>query len=368
MTRIRVGIVGVGFIGMAHMEAIRRIPGVEVVAVCDGQEATARSGALQYGVAWHGTDYRDMIARAGVDVIHNCTPNAMHDPVNLAAIDAGIHVYAEKPLSNSAAEAYAVWQRAEQAGVVHGLNHQYRMNVAVQEMRARVRRGDVGRVFLVSGRYHQQSGLYDTDYNWRMTEGGLSCGLSDIGTHWVDTARCVTGARIERVFANVQTIHSERTRPDGQRVEVRTDDLSTVMLEFEGGIQGVVTVSKVSAGHMNDLIVGIDGQNCSLYWEQESQNHLRIGYKGRPNEDLQVAPLLVDPQARDLATLPGGHPLGFQDALTASMREFYAAVRGEISRQDMRCATFEDGFEGMAFVEAAMRSQQTRQWASIERP
>ncbi len=367
MHRTKVGIVGMGFIGKAHLDALRRIADVEVAAIAEHGEKKARELAARCGVPRGYGDPFEMIRDAGIDAVHNCTPNAWHDRINLAAIDAGKHVYAEKPLSDTAAAAREVWQRAERAGVVHGLNHQYRMNPAVQEMRARILRGDMGRAFLVSGRYHQQSGLYETDYNWRMTEGGMSCGLSDIGTHWVDTARCVLGQRVARVFAHVQTIHPVRVKPDGERVEVSTDDLSCVLLSFEGGAQGVLTVSKVSAGHMNDLALGVDGQRFSLYWEQENPNRLRMGYKNAPNMDLLVAPQTVDPAVRDLVTLPGGHPLGFYDALTASMREFYAAVRGEIARSSMRCATFADGFEGMAFVEAAMQSHRTGTWAQVQR-
>ncbi len=366
MQKIRVGVAGVGFIGKAHIDALRRLPGVEVTAIAERDEETAKRLADQLGVPRGYGDFQKMIAE--VDAVHNCTPNAQHNAVNIAAIDAGRHIYAEKPLADTARDAFDIWRRAEAAGVLHGLNHQYRMYPAVQQMRSRVRGGDMGDVFLISGRYHQQSGLYATDYGWRMTEGGMSCGLSDIGTHWIDTARCVTGKRIERVLANVQTIHPERTKQDGTRVKVHTDDLSTALLVFEGGAQGILSVSKVAAGHMNDLALGVDGQNFSLYWEQESPSRIRIGYKNAPNMEILVAPALLDPENRDLCTLPGGHPLGFNDALVAALRDFYAAARGEITRSEMRCATFEDGFEGMAFVEAAVKSGKSGRWETVERP
>ncbi len=365
MDKTKVGIIGMGLIGKAHLDALRRLPEVTVAAIVERDAEMAKALAEQYAVPRWYTDFREMLPE--VDAVHNCTPNALHDTVNLAAIAARKHIYAEKPLSDTAATARDVWHRAERAGVVHGLNHQYRMNPAVQEMRLRVRRGEMGRVFLVSGRYHQQSGLYETDYGWRMTEGGMSCALSDIGTHWVDTARCVTGSRVARVFAALTTVHPVRTKQDGERIGVRTDDLGAVLLAFEDGAQGVLTVSKVSAGHMNDLALGVDGQHFSLYWEQEDPNRLRIGYKRQPNVDLRISPAMADTENRDLVPLPGGHPLGWNDALLFSAREFYRAVRGEIARSAMRCATFEDGFEGMAFVEAAVKSSQTGQWVDVER-
>lgn len=367
MKKTRVGIVGMGLIGKAHLDALRRLPQVEIIAICEHTAEDAKAYAARYDVPQWYTDCATMIAQADLDAVHNCTPNAAHDGVNRAILDAGKHVYAEKPLSSTAQGALDAWRHAERAGVVHGLNHQYRMNAAVQEMRVRVASGEIGRVFLASGRYHQQSGLYDTDYNWRMTEGGLTCGLSDIGTHWVDTACCVLGRRVKRVFANVQTIHAERTRPDGTRVPVATDDLSSMLLEFDGGIQGALTVSKVSAGHMNDLALGIDGQHFSMYWEQENQSHLKIGYKRAPNVDFQMTPALASPEVADLVTLPGGHVLAWNDALLASVREFYAVVQGDKAQSAMRCATFADGYEGMAFVEAALRSSQSGQWAPLAR-
>lgn len=368
MDKTRVAIVGMGMIGRAHWEALRRMPEVEIVAVCGSCEQEAHELAARFDIPQWYASYQEMISTSGADAIHNCTPNALHDAVNRAAIAAGKHIYAEKPMSSTAADARAVWHAAEAAGVVHGINHQYRMNAAVQEMRVRIQRGDMGRPFLVSGRYHQQSGLYATDYNWRMTEGGLSCGLSDIGTHWVDTARCVLGRELTRVFASMQTVHPVRTKPDGTQVQVETDDLSCVLVQFEGGVQGVVTVSKVSAGHQNDLVLGVDGQHFSLLWAQEEPMRLHIGHKTEPNATLQMAPALADPTVADLVTLPGGHPLGFYDALLAAVREFYAVVRGEKAQSAMRCATFADGFAGMAFVEAAVKSASLGQWVDIETP
>lgn len=365
MKKTRVGVVGMGMIGRAHMDALRRIPQVEVAAIVEPMEEAAREAALQFDIPHWYTDAYALIASGRIDALHNCTPNALHDDINRAAIDAGLHIYAEKPLSNTAADAREIWGRAEMRGIVHACNYQYRMNAAVQEMRVRARR-DMGRVFLISGHYHQQSGLYDTDFGWRMTEGGLSCGLSDIGTHWVDTARCITGLEPLRVLASMQTIHPQRTKPDGTRIDVRTDDLSSVLIDFEGGVQGALTVSKVSAGHMNDLALGVDGQQFSLYWQQESATRLTVGYKGAPNLSIEMAPQLADPSVRPLVRMPGGHSMGWYDALLASVGDFYAAVRGDIAREAMRCATFADGFAGMAFVEACLKSSRTDAWADVE--
>lgn len=368
MKRTRVGIIGMGMIGTQHLDALRRIPEVEIVAICATDAEKVRGLAARHGIPWAGTSYQALIDEGGAEVIHNCTPTVLHTAVNRAAISAGKHLYAEKPLAATSAEAYDIWQQAERAGILHGMNYQYRMNAAVQEMRVRVQRGDMQRVFLASGHYMQQSSLYAQDFKPRMMTEGMRCALADIGTHWVDTARCVLGRRVERVFADIRTVHPVRTLPDGSEASVCTDDLSTVLLTFEGGIQGALIVSKVSAGHMNDLALEIQGQACSLAWQQEDPGRLRIGYKLKSDERLQVSPQLVDPEVAGLVTMPGGHMPGWHDALLASMQTYYDALRGVIPRRAMQCATFADGFEATAFVEAAIASHETGAWAAVERP
>ena len=365
MKKTRVGIVGMGAIGAAHWDALRRIPEVEIVAVSGRDPIQTKEAALRFQIPEWTTSFESMFP--SVDVVHNCTPNHMHDAINRAAIARGKCIYAEKPLSQTAADAFATWKMAETAGVLHGLNHQYRMNAAVQEMRVRVQQGKAGRVFLVSGRYHQQSGLYPTDFSERMVEPNHVWALSDIGTHLADLACCVLNQRIEKVFANVQTTHEKRMKPDGEWIRVESDDLSTILVSFQNGVQGLFSVSKVSAGHMNDLALCVDSQECGMRWEQETPDRLHLTYKHRPNELLTISPQLVDPAVQGLVTRPGGHPPGWNDALYFSIREFYAAVRGEITPSAMRNATFEDGFEGMAFVEAALRSAKSGEWERISR-
>lgn len=366
MKTIRAAIVGTTFIAQAHWDALRRIPGVEIAAVCGKNLQETRAFAQRNQIpAWY-TDTAAMLRESKPDVLHNCAATCAHDEVNRCAIETGVHLYAEKPLSDSAQTAKEIWQGAQRAGILHGLNHQYRMNAAVQEMRARVLSGEAGRVFFAYGQYHQQSGLEPTDFLPRMAEAGVTWALSDIGTHWVDTACCVMGTRVRRVFASISTIHPQRTGIDGRPHDVHTDDLCSLLLEFANGAQGAFTVSKVSAGQMNHLLLSVDAQQCSLHWAQESPNLLRIGRRGQADGSLQMHRPLLHDSAADLVTLPGGHPLGWNDALLASVREFYAAVRGEIAQSALRCATLEDGYALAAFVDAAVASSREERWVAID--
>lgn len=358
---IRVGVVGTGWIAAAHMDALRRLPDVTVAAACGRDPARTQAFATRWNVPHAVTDTAALLDILGLAAVHDCTSNEAHDAVNLAVIQRGLHLYAEKPLSETATSAREIWQAAEHAGIVHGLNHQYRMYPAVQEMRARIRDGRTGPVYLLTGRYHQQSGLDIRSYKPRMLRAGTT--LGDIGTHWIDTASFVLGSRVTRVFATMRTVFPERIGPDGTPVAVINDDVDCVLVQFDTGAQGAFTLSKISAGQMNDLTLAVDGQACSFAWAQQEPDVLRIGRRESPGELLRVSAPLVDASVADLVTLPGGHPLGYNDALLASVREFYRAVRGEIGRDAMRCATFADGYHGMAFVEAAVRSAQTGAWA-----
>ena len=153
MEQLRIGVAGLGFIGPQHIDGLRRVPGVVVAAVCDRDEASLRAIQERFGIEKAYTDWRQLVQDTAIDVVHNGAPNAVHDEVNRAALESGKHVYCEKPLSQSAAEARALWQLAVARGLAHGLNHQYRLNAPVQEMRARLQKGLAGRPLMVYGHY-----------------------------------------------------------------------------------------------------------------------------------------------------------------------------------------------------------------------
>jgi len=188
MQPLRVGIIGLGFIGMQHMDALRRVPAAEVTALCDPNKDTLRLAQKSCNVPRIYTDWRDLLADPNIDSIHNCTPNALHDEINRAALLAGKHIYCEKPLSASADGARAIWQLAKKQKLAHGLNHQYRLNAPVQEMRARLQKGLAGKPLMIFGCYLQESGSRANDWSQRMENTGMARAINDIGIHWLDTA------------------------------------------------------------------------------------------------------------------------------------------------------------------------------------
>ena len=376
---IRVGLVGAGFIGPWHVDALRRIPGVEIVALAGSSEARARPVAAQLGIPQAWGDYRAMLDQAGIDVVHVATPNDLHPPVAMAAIERGKHVVCDKPLANTTAEARALYDAADAAGVFNAVTFNYRGNPLVQQARAMVANGDVGRPLLVHGRYLQDWLLHEDDWSWRLEPGrsGASSALADIGSHWCDLARHVAGSRIVEVLADLSTAIPRRRKPAagagtfggggagaGEWVDVTMEDMATVLLRFENGARGSLAVGQVCAGHKNDLALEVCGTRTAIRWRQEAQNELWIGHRDRPNELLQKDPSLMDPAAAPYARLPGGHQEAWADAFCNMMRDIYAGIAnwpapGSGAPRPALApavATFADGLRACLLVDAMLDS------------
>lgn len=319
---IQVGIIGSGFIGPAHLEALRRVGDIEVVALCDGSLELAQQKARQLNVASAYDSVEAMLAHPGLQVVHNCTPNHLHAQINRQILAAGLHVFSEKPLCMTPEEARELVALAENAGVVHGVSFVYRQFAMVQQAAAMMRNGDVGRLFGVHGSYLQDWMLLETDYNWRVdsAQGGASRAVADIGSHWCDTVQFMTGRRIVEVMADLSIVWPTRKAPvagnatfsqysDDVRYEERpvdTEDMGSVLFRFDDGSKGCFTVSQVSAGRKNGLTVEINGSQCSLAWDQEVPQRLWMGHRHRPNQLLSDDPSLMLGEVAASAHFPAG--------------------------------------------------------------
>jgi len=380
---VRVAVIGTGFAGGSHVEALRRVPGVEVVALAGSSEARARASADRLGVAEATGDYRVLLDGAVIDAVHNCTPNDLHHEITAAALAAGKHVLAEKPLAMDSAETADLVARAERAGTVTGVCFNYRHYPLVAEARAMLADGRAGPPHLIRGAYLQDWLLDRADWNWRLesARSGASRAIGDIGSHWMDLLQHVTDRSIVRVYARLGRLHEERLRPagppqtfdrgdrsDAERAAVDTEDFATVLFELDGGCPGVFTVSQVTPGRRNGLVFEIDAGAVSLAWDQEHPNALRIGRRDRPNEVLVRDPALLSPAAAALAHYPGGHEEGWPDGLKNLFLDFYAAVeaRGRGAEHESSVATFADAHRITCAVEAILRSHREDRWVDVE--
>ena len=385
MDPINVAIIGSGFMGAAHMDALRRVPGVNVVAIASIDTPRARELADQFGVPHVVEDWRALLDRPDVHAVHNCTPNNLHYAVNKALIEAGKHVLSEKPLTMTSEESADLVRLARERGVVTAINFNYRGYPLVQQARGMVQRGDLGELFLVHGHYLQDWLLYDTDYNWRLESAvsGASRAVADIGSHWCDLVQFVTGRPIVRVFAHLFRAHETRKKPkqavetykgkelgapqEYDEVAIDTEDGAFVLAEFAGGLRGSLVVSQVSAGRKNRQWIEVDGSKSALSWNQEEPNSLWIGHRDRPNEILIKDPSLLDATARDFAHYPGGHPEGYPDGPRNLFRNLYRYIRGgkKPGTDAADFPTFEDGHAEVVIVEKVLESHARGAWVDV---
>lgn len=374
MKQFRTGVVGVGFIGAVHIEALRRLGNVSVVALCNNIKAEQLAEQLHVPTAY--SDYKKMIDECELDFIHICTPNQTHFEIAEYALTHGVNVVCEKPLSITVQEAVELDRLAKEHGRINAVNFHSRCYPMIRQMKEMVRAGELGDLLSIHGEYLQDWLLLQTDYSWRLEtkDGGSSRAVADIGSHWLDTAEYVSGLKIRKVFADFAIFYPERLRPT-QAVEtfstaavneyeaffVGTEDYAQILLEFENGAKGSLVVSQMFAGRKNQMTLSIAGKKQALHLDTEKLNELWIGKRDGYNMVAVKDPSLLAPGAKEMDSYPGGHVEGFPDAFKHNFRQIYAAaesVSGEY-------ATFADGVREMKLCEAIIRSANTGAWVTV---
>ncbi|MCU0704858.1 MAG: Gfo/Idh/MocA family oxidoreductase [Fimbriiglobus sp.] len=375
-----VAVVGTGFIGPVHVEAIRRL-GHRVVGILGSTSEKSAAVAESLRIPTAYATFAELLADPAVEVVHLASPNRMHFEQCKAAIAAGKHVVCEKPLAMTTTETAELVALAAAASVVTAVNYNVRFYPCVLEVRERMRAGALGEVLHVTGAYQQDWLLYDTDFNWRVLadDGGELRAVADIGTHWVDTVCFSTGLEVEAVFADLKTVHPVRKRPvgggetftgstGGERpgvpVPVTTEDYGSILLRFKGGARGCFTVSQVMAGRKNSLRFDVAGSKASASWDSEEPNTLHLGYRDRPNERLVRDPSLMAGGVRAFADYPGGHAEGFPDTFKMLYRAVYADVLNGRAAQPLY-ATFADGHNETRLCEAVLQSHHDGRWVNV---
>ncbi|WOF44410.1 Gfo/Idh/MocA family oxidoreductase [Sphingopyxis indica] len=318
----------------------------------DAARAYASFDALLAGEASLPADQR-MQALAIV------TPNHLHAPMSIAALDAGFHVLCEKPMAMSLAEARAIDAAARRSGKLYGLAFTYSGYPLIEEARLRVARGDFGAIRLVQVEYSQGwlSAPIDRDGNkqaeWRTdpARAGLGGCLGDIGTHAFQLAEHVSGLAVDALSADL-TIHVPGRRLD--------DDVAA-LLRFAGGARGVLKASQIAAGDENGLRLRIHGERGGLDWSQMEPNTLTLRWLDRPAEIVRAGGPGLDPATMAQLRTPAGHPEGYIEAFANLYRSFGRAVRAGAAAPPARgdAGWFpgaRDGLRTMAFVEAMVEN------------
>jgi predicted dehydrogenase len=378
---IKAAIVGTGFIGPAHLEALRRLPNVEVVALCEVTQELANEKAKTLGIPRAYT-FDEMLRQDDIDVVHICTPNFLHYSQAKAVLEAEKHVICEKPLAVKIEEAEELVKIASATGLVNAVHFNLRYYPMVRQMKTMRERGDLGEVFSVMGSYLQDWLYLNSDYNWRLEpdKSGDSRAIADIGSHLLDITEYVTGLKITEVMADFSTVHKTRLKPlkaietysgkmleasDYAEVPINTEDHATVLLRFDNGSKGSVTVSQVSAGRKNRLNIEISGSKSNFEFNSERPNELWIGKREKANESLMKDPSLLYPEAAALVSFPGGHNEGFPDTSKQMFKEVYAAIAVGKQPENPSYPTFASGLRELIIGERIVESNKKQTWVKI---
>jgi predicted dehydrogenase len=421
MARLGSAVVGTGFIGPVHIEALRRL-GIPILGVLGASPEKSRLFAESLGIPRAYASYDELLADPNVHTVHLASPNRLHYDQSRRALAAGKHVICEKPLALSVEESSHLVELSQQKALVAGVCYNVRFYPLCLEARAWIASGRLGEIYHVTGSYIQDWLLHDTDFNWRVLveEGGPLRAIADIGTHWLDLAQSITGLNVTAVCADLKTVLPVRRRPktsvdtfqtpptqcaseriaasttpltlsasegiaaaatpltlsasegiaasaphERLAVDIVTEDYGSVLLHFDHGAHGCFSVSQVCAGRKNCLRIEIAGSAASLAWNSENPTELWIGERDRPNELLIRDPALLQPAARAFTDYPGGHNEGFPDTFKQLFRAIYAYIdRGDFTAP-RPFPTFADGHRETVLCQAILQSQRERAWVKL---
>jgi predicted dehydrogenase len=387
-----VAVIGTGFMGATHTEALRRL-GVAVRGLAGRTADSATEAAERWRISTVYPSVDDLLADDRVRVVHVTSPNDVHADQVEAALRAGKHVVCEKPLGVSSRETARLTALAAESGLVAATCFNIRFYPHNQNAAGLVRGGRLGEPRFLTGGYHQDWLLLETDWNWRLVanrQGSLRA-VADIGSHWLDLLRFVTGRTVESVNADLHTFVMERNHPltevrtfaaqrgrpgerDVPRVRERmsSDDAAGILLRFAGGARGVCSVSQVSAGRKNRIHWQVDGTEASMSWSGEDPEYLWIGHRGRPNEVVQTDASLMS----DWGAAATGYPAGLVEGYPDTFRALFAAVYADIAAGGPGAGTangsptyptFADGHDAVLVCEAVAESAARGTWAQVRR-
>ena len=379
MHKLRAAVIGAGFVGRAHLEALRR-QGIPVQGLLGSSPARTNEARDALGLERGYASLEELAQDGSVDVVHICTPNHLHCEEASALIRAGKHVMCEKPLAMNSRQSADLVALAAQHNCVGGVTYNLRYYPLCQEAHAMVERGLIGEPRLVHGSFLQDWLFYPSDWNWRLEPhlGGELRAVSDIGTHWLDLIMWITGRKVTEVCADLATVIPVRHRPRGRvetfqksagafdEVKITTDDYASILLHFEGSLRGVMTVSQVSAGRKARLGFEINGSEGSLAWDSESPNDLWIGHRSQPNQDMMKDPALMSPEARGYSAYPGGHTEGYPDTFAQLFKDFYSYLEADDLKAPRRFPTFETGHEELVLCDVVAASSRERRWMPVK--
>ena len=339
MTGLGIGLIGTGFMGKTHTLAWGAVgavmgpdlPAVRLEMLCDTPFQAATDKAGQFGFARATDDLRALVNDPRVDVVSITTPNSLHHEMACAALKAGKHVWCEKPMALTLAQAEEMAAYARAAGTVTVVGYNYIRNPAFLHAKALIEAGRIGRVVHVRG-WVDEDYQADPDLPWtwraRLADAGLGS-LGDLGCHLISMVVGLAGP-IESLVADTQIIHQTRPLPDGTgRAAVENEDTATALLRFANGAHGSIATSRSAWGRKNKLDWEIHGTRGMICFAQERMNELQIYLNEGPRAEQGFRTILSGPDHPPFgAFVPApGHQLGFADLKTIEAADLLVAIR-----------------------------------------
>lgn len=366
MARIRLGMVGGGndaFIGGVHRFASRLDDRYELVAGAlssTPQKARASGAVLGLDPARTYDDFKVMAIREarledGIEAVAIVTPNHVHYAAAREFLKRGIHVICDKPLTSTLPEARKLVKAAERSSALFVLTHNYTGYPLIRQAREIIANGELGDIRVVNVEYAQDWLTQDDDSKqaaWRTdpAQSGLGGATGDIGTHAFNLAGFVTGLKLERLAADLQSFVSGRA----------LDDNGHVMLRYAGGARGLLWCSQVAPGNENGLRLRVYGEKGGLEWAQENPNQLWFTPFGEPKRLLTRGGAGTGPAAARMCRIPPGHPEGYLEGFANIYSEAAIAIEAHRTSApvppEVQFPTVQDGLEGVQFVDACVRS------------
>lgn len=378
--RIRIGLVGGGqgsFIAAAHRAAARLDDGYELVAGAlssDPQRALASGLELRLDSERCYADYADMARREaqrpdGIDAVVIVTPNYLHFPVAQAFLEQGIHVICDKPMTTRLDHADVLLALAERQGLLFMVTHTYSGYPMARHARELVRNGALGDIRVVQVEYAQDwlaeplelTGQKQAEWRADPKRAGPAGALGDIGTHAFHLAGFVTGLQVDQLAAELTTFVPSRA----------LDDHVQVMLRYQGGARGMLWASQVATGSANRLQLRVFGSRAAIHFDQESPDQLLLTRLGEATQIVRRGATPAGGDAALATRLPAGHPEGYFEAFAQLYRDFSLAWQARAEGQPFDAAhhpmpTVRDGRQGMAFIDAVLRSHQSgSSWVAL---
>jgi predicted dehydrogenase len=370
--RLGLGLIGSGFMGKAHAFGFLNVNHVfdlpvtvDRVVLADIDDARAAAAAAALGFSGSTGDWRALVARQDVDIVDITTPNTLHREMALAAAAAGKHVYCEKPLAPTAAEALEMTLAAEKAGVTTAVGFNYLKNPLFQLAKEIIDSGEIGEIRTFEG-IHAEDYMMDADgpWSWRLDPAGGGGAMADLGSHVIATARFLLGP-IAEVMGDVVTVIRDRPTHPGSAIRrsVEVEDVGRAFVRFAGGASGVLQASWVESGRKMRHDFHISGSRGGLSFTQERFNELELFVTGDSRGRSGFRRIFAGPEHEPYGAfcVAGGHQIGFNDLKTIEVRDFLLAIGGHPTGH----ADFREGLEVQRTLEAIYASSKARAWRAV---